>query len=171
MKHRRPRLIGPLVFLACGLSGTLHAQESLDAPAPDQARLILDSNGPARVYWSAQPDCSEQSQPLVRLHPTEGERLRGSAKNVRPAPSAWLRFRTQRPDGLANCDLGGSLKVEGGRNYIAMFRADGEANECMLQVMQQMPDGSIELAPGFQAFQVCTAAGAAQGLKSKPVPR
>jgi len=165
-----PRL--SLLWL-CALATTAWSQDRLSAPEATQARVILDSNTPATVYWTPKEDCSAQAHTLARLHPEQGERLRGTAKAVEPGASRWLHFRTRQPDGLATCDLAGSFTPQGGRNYIAMFRANGEANECMFNLMQQMADGSIEPVPGFQAYQVCEAApkdGQAP-LKSKPLMR
>ncbi len=162
----------PLLWL-CACTTMAWAQ---DRPGPldaTQARVILDSNTPATVYWTPKEDCSAQAPQLARLHPEQGERLRGTAKDVAPGAPHWLHFRTRKPDGLATCDLAGSFTPMGGRNYIAMFRANVETNECMFNLMQQMADGSIEQVPGFQAFQVCEA-GPEQGrapIKSKPVMR
>lgn len=166
----------PLLFrlwpvLACGLLATAHAQDRPEAPRADQARLILDSNTPAAVYWTPQADCSAQAAQLARLHPEHGERLRGTAKDVTPGATRWLHFRTRKPEGLASCDLAGNFTPQGGRAYIAMFRANAEANECMLNLMQQLPDGSIEQVPGFQAYTACEAAEGQGAVKSKPVMR
>lgn len=155
--------------LARALTGALvtglGACTSLHTPPPGSptATLVLDSNQRVVVQAFANETCapSPAGTRMALLHPTEGERLRGTAKPVAAGATLVVSVQTLPGDGVPApaCQATARFLPAAQATYILTFRHDPEANSCQLVLLKRGEFGSVEPEPSFQVLpQHCPAA-------------
>lgn len=147
-----------LLMLAGGLALSLPACTSLHAPPPGtpSATLVLDSNQRALVQAFADAACapSPAGTRVALLHPTAGEPLRGSAKQVLAGAPLVVSVQTLPGDGVPApaCSVTTRFTPAAQATYILTFRHDPEANSCQGVLLKRGEFGSVEPEPGFQVL-------------------
>jgi hypothetical protein len=120
------------------------------------ATLVLDSNQRVVVQAYANEACapSPAGTRIALLHPTEGERLRGTAKQVAAGAPMVVSVQTLPGDGVPvpACQVTARFTPVAQASYILTFRHDPEANSCQVVVLRRGEYGSVEPEPSFQAL-------------------
>ena len=144
--------------LVLGLSACVsHYQPRPGAPT---ATLVIDSNsaGFVQAFRSEACDKPEAGSRISFLHPTAGDRLRGTAKPIEADRPLILSVYSNSPhEGqMASCGVTARFTPQAGQQYVLMYRVSHESRQCTLNLLRHTSDGALEAEPGLtQLPNVC----------------
>jgi hypothetical protein len=145
-----------LAAASAGLTGCV----SVYKPAAGQptATLVIDSNktGFVQAFQSEACDKADAGSRISFLHPSAGDRLRGTAKPIEAGKPLILSMdmNSREEQEMVSCNITGRFTPEAGGVYHLFFRYDPQDRTCNMGVLRRSALGSVEPEPSFKVLPV-----------------